>query len=56
MRALQLNPADRRAIRYAAIYDARNGRWLGTWTPSSKVSAHARGIGHAAAGRREADR
>jgi hypothetical protein len=39
VRALQLNPSDRRAIRYAAFYDARNGRWLGTWTPSSKVSA-----------------
>lgn len=39
LRALQINPADRRAIRHAAIYDARNGRWLGTWTPSSPVSA-----------------
>ena len=39
VKALQLNPTDRRAIRYAAFYDARNGRWLGTWTPSSKVSA-----------------
>jgi hypothetical protein len=38
VKALQLNPSDRRAIRYAAFYDARNGRWLGTWTPSSKVS------------------
>jgi hypothetical protein len=39
LRALQFNPADRRAIRYAAVYDARDGRWLGTWTPSSQVSA-----------------
>ena len=39
IRALQLNPDDRRAIRYAAIYDARNGRWLGTWTPTSQVSS-----------------
>ena len=39
LRALQLNPADRRPIRYAAIYDARSGRWLGTWTPSTQVSA-----------------
>jgi len=38
IRALQLNPSDRRAIRYAAIYDARDGRWLATWTPSSQVS------------------
>ena len=45
LRALQLNPSDRRAIRYAAIYDARNGRWLGTWTPSSKVSAMPAGSG-----------
>jgi hypothetical protein len=35
LRSLQLNPADRRVIRYAAIYDARSGRWLGTWTPST---------------------
>ena len=39
LRALQLNPADRRPIRYAAIYDARSGRWLGTWTPSTQVTA-----------------
>ena len=45
LRALQLNPSDRRAIRYAAIYDARNGRWLGTWTPTSKVSAMPAGSG-----------
>jgi hypothetical protein len=45
LRALQLNPSDRRAIRYAAIYDTRNGRWLGTWTPSSKVSAMPAGSG-----------
>lgn len=38
VRALQLNPDDRRVIRFAAIYDARDGRWLGTWTPSSPVS------------------
>jgi len=38
VRALQLNPDDRRVIRFAAIYDARDGRWLGTWTPSSQVS------------------
>ncbi|HYE89015.1 MAG TPA: cytochrome c [Vicinamibacterales bacterium] len=45
LRALQFDPSDRRAIRYAAIYDARNGRWLGTWTPSSKVSAMPAGAG-----------
>jgi hypothetical protein len=39
LRALQMNPSDRRAVHYAAVYDARNGRWLGTWTPSSTVSA-----------------
>jgi hypothetical protein len=38
LKSLQLNPDDRRAIHYAAIYDARSGRWLGTWTPSSQVS------------------
>lgn len=45
LRALQVNPADRRGIRYAAIYDARNGRWLGTWTPNSKVSTLPAGSG-----------
>ena len=45
LRAMQVNPADRRGIRYAAIYDARNGRWLGTWTPSAKVSAMPAGAG-----------
>ena len=39
LRALQLNPADRRVVRYAAIYEARSGRWLGTWTPATLVSA-----------------
>ena len=39
LRALQLNPSDRRVVRYAAIYDARSGRWLGTWSPSNQVSA-----------------
>ncbi len=38
LRALQLNPTDRRPIRYAAVYEARSGRWLGTWTPSTQVS------------------
>jgi hypothetical protein len=36
---MELNPADRRPIRYAAVYEARSGRWLGTWTPSTEVSA-----------------
>lgn len=45
LRALQLDPADRRGIRYAAVYDARNGAWLGTWTPSSKVSSMPDGSG-----------
>jgi hypothetical protein len=45
LRALQFNPADRRAIRFAAVYDARNGRWLGTWTPSQQVSTMPDGSG-----------
>lgn len=45
LRALQMNPPDRRAIRYAAVYEARTGRWLGTWTPSSQVSAMPAGSG-----------
>ena len=43
--SLQLNPSDRRAIRYAAIYEARTNRWLGTWTPSSQVSSMPAGSG-----------
>ena len=38
LRALQLKPADRRVIRYAAIYETRSGRWLGTWSPGNQVS------------------
>lgn len=45
LRALQMNPLDRTVVHYAAIYDARNGRWLGTWTPSSTVSAMPAGSG-----------
>jgi hypothetical protein len=45
LRALQVNPGDRRVVHYAAIYDARNGRWLGTWTPSSPVSTMPDGSG-----------
>jgi hypothetical protein len=32
-------------VHYAAFYDARDGRWLGTWTPSSQVSAMPAGSG-----------
>ena len=42
--ALQFNPADRRAIRFAAAYDAR-GRWLGSWSPTSQVSSMPAGSG-----------
>lgn len=45
LRALQVNPSDRRVVHYAAVYDARNGRWLGTWTPSSQVSTMPGGSG-----------
>ena len=45
LRALQLNPSDRRGIRYAAIYEAASGRWLGTWTPSNPVSSLPAGVG-----------
>lgn len=38
LRALQLKPADRRVLRYAAVYEARSGRWLGTWSPGTQVS------------------
>jgi hypothetical protein len=38
LRALQFSPADRRTVRYAAVYDTRSGRWLGTWSPNDQVS------------------
>jgi len=45
LRALQLNPSDRRGIRYAAIYEAASGRWLGTWTPGNPVNSLPAGVG-----------
>jgi hypothetical protein len=45
LRAMQFNPADRKVIRYAAVYETRTGRWLGTWTPSSQVSAQPGDLG-----------
>jgi hypothetical protein len=39
LRAWQLKPADRRVVRYAALYETKNRGWLGTWTPSSQVSS-----------------
>jgi hypothetical protein len=45
LRALQFKPADRRVVRYAAVYETKTGSWLGTWTPSSQVSAEAAGSG-----------
>lgn len=44
LRALQLNPSDRRAVRYAAVYEAATGRWLGTWTPSTPVNSLPAGV------------
>jgi hypothetical protein len=45
LRALQFNPADRKVVRYAAVYETRTGRWLGTWTPSSQVSLQPGNLG-----------
>jgi hypothetical protein len=45
LRALQLNPSDRRVVRYAAIYEAASGRWLGTWTPGTPVNSMPAGVG-----------
>ncbi len=39
LRSLQLNFTDRRVVRYAAVYEARTGQWLGTWTPMHQVTA-----------------
>jgi len=45
LRAFQFNPADRKVIRYAAVYETRSRRWLGTWTPSSQVSLQPGNLG-----------
>lgn len=42
--SLQLNFADRRVIRYAAVYELRTGQWLGTWSPTHAVSAMPAGV------------
>jgi hypothetical protein len=39
VRALALNPSDRRVVRYAAVYESGTRRWLGTWTPSQQVTS-----------------
>lgn len=44
LRALQLDPADRRVLRYAAYYESGTGRWLGTWTPTHQVSSLPDGV------------
>ena len=45
LRALQFNPADRKVVRYAAVYESKTGRWLGTWTPSTQVSVQPENFG-----------
>ena len=45
LRAMQFNPADRKVVRYAAVYETKTGRWLGTWTPSTQVSAQPENFG-----------
>ncbi len=39
VRALALNPSDRRVVRYAAVYESGTRRWLGTWTPGQQVTS-----------------
>jgi hypothetical protein len=39
IRALALNPSDRRVVRYAAVYESGTRRWLGTWTPGQQVTS-----------------
>ncbi len=43
LRAMQVKPADRRVVRYVAVYE--KSQWLGTWTPSNQVSAQPAGSG-----------
>lgn len=45
LHALQLKPTDRRVIRYAAIYQAGSGQWIGTWTPGLQVNTLPSGVG-----------
>ena len=39
VRGLAFNFADRRVIRYAAVYESGTRRWLGTWTPGQPVTS-----------------
>ncbi|MGH9386786.1 MAG: c-type cytochrome [Vicinamibacterales bacterium] len=39
VRSLQLNPTDRRVLRYAAVYESDTRRWLGTWTPAQQITS-----------------
>lgn len=45
LRAFQWKPADRRVIRYAAIYQTGTGQWIGTWTPGLQVNTLPAGVG-----------
>jgi hypothetical protein len=39
VRGLAFNFADRRVVRYAAVYESGTRRWLGTWTPGQAVTS-----------------
>lgn len=39
VRAMALNPVDRRVVRYAAVYELPSRKWLGTWTPSQQITS-----------------
>jgi len=46
LKGLAFRPGDRRVVRYAAIYEARTGKWLWTWTPWQTFITLPDGVGY----------
>jgi hypothetical protein len=46
VKGIAFKPGDRRVVRYAAIYEARSGRWLWTWTPWQTSMDLPEGVGY----------
>jgi hypothetical protein len=46
VKGLAFKPGDRRVVRYAAIYDAKSGQWLWTWTPWHTSIELPEGVGY----------
>jgi hypothetical protein len=46
VKGIAFKPGDRRVVRYAAIYDAKSGEWLWTWTPWHTSIELPEGVGY----------